>query len=111
MQAAKQSPRLCDDGTLRWYCGDTFSMTFVFTLKDEGGSIITPNPTDQIKITFKDNKNNVVQEFTSTGSNEITINITDSVTALFTEGVYNIIAKFNSDYVTTLLHNNKVVVE
>ena len=33
MRPAKQSPRLCDDGTMRWYCGDIFAMTFVFNLK------------------------------------------------------------------------------
>ena len=36
MNPAKQSPRMETDGTLRWYAGDTFSLTFNFTLRDGG---------------------------------------------------------------------------
>ena len=111
MRPAKQSPRLCDDGTLRWYCGDTFLMTFVFTLKDSGGHVIEPLPTDEITLIFKDYKNEVVAEFSSVGVSSIDIAITDSLTEKFPEGVYSIVAKFNSESVTTLLHNSKVVVE
>ncbi len=111
MRPAKQSPRLCDDGTMRWYCGDTFRMTFVFNLKDSGGHTINPLPTDVITLIFKDYKNEVVVEFSSTGVNSIDVDITSSLTEKFPEGVYSIIAKFNSEYVTTLLHNSKVVVE
>lgn len=111
MRPAKQSPRLCDDGTMRWYCGDTFKMTFVFNLKDSGGHIIDPLPTDVITLIFKDYKNEVVAEFSSTGVNSIDVDMTSSLTERFPEGVYSIVAKFNSEYVTTLLHNSKVVVE
>ena len=111
MRPAKQSPRLCDDGTMRWYCGDTFKMTFVFNLKDSGGHVIDPLPTDVITLIFKDYKNEVVAEFSSTGVNFIDVDMTSSLTERFPEGVYSIVAKFNSEYVTTLLHNSKVVVE
>lgn len=111
MRPAKQSPRTCDDGTLRWYCGDTFSITFVFTLKDAEGNPITPSATDKITIQFNDLHDQLIKEFSSTGSNQVVVNFTSETTQLFKEGVYNIVAKFNSDYVTTLLHNNKVIVE
>ena len=34
MTSAKQSPRIEKDGSLRWYEGDTFSLTFNFSMKD-----------------------------------------------------------------------------
>ena len=111
MNAAKQSPRMESDGTLRWYAGDTFSLTFNFTLKDAGGNPISAQPSDTIKVTFKDFNQTTIQEFQATGSSSITIVFTDEISAKFPEGVYSILVKFNADYVTTLLKNNKVVVE
>ena len=111
MLPAKQSPRMEQDGTLRWYAGDTFSLTFIFTLKDSGGNPISPSQTDKIKVEFKDNKLETIQEFESTGSASITMNFTQEISNKFPEGVYAILVKFNADYVTTLLKNNKVVVE
>lgn len=111
MNPAKQSPRMEQDGTLRWYASDTFSLTFNFTLKDAGGNPISAGPTDTITVTFKNKKLETVHEFTTTGASSITMNFTDAITAKFPEGVYSILVKFNADYVTTLLKNNKVVVE
>ena len=54
MIVAEQSPRMVKDGSLRWYYGDTFILTFVFTLKDIDGNIIAPKPTDEIEVVFKD---------------------------------------------------------
>ena len=110
MNPAKQSPRMETDGTLRWYAGDTFSLTFNFTLKDSGGTPIPAQPSDKIKVSFcKDGT--AIQEFESTGSSSITLNFTQEISNKFPEGVYAILVKFNADYVTTLLKNNKVVVE
>ena len=111
MQGAKQSPRSCDDGTIRWYCGDTFAITFKFILRDDSGMAIKPEPTDKIEIFFKDLKDEVVASFSAIGTDEVIVNIDVSLTQKFPEGVYNIVAKYNSEFVTTLLHNSKVVVE
>lgn len=111
MNPAKQSPRMESDGTLRWYAGDTFSLTFNFTLKDSGGNPISPSVSDTIKVTFKDKELETIHEFTATGSSSITMNFTQEISNKFKEGVYSILVKFNADYVTTLLKNNKVVVE
>ena len=110
MNAAKQSPRMESDGTLRWYAGDTFSLTFNFTLKDPGGNPITIDPTDKINIKFL-KFGVVVHEFDFTGTASPTVVFTSAISSKFTEGVYGIVAKFNSTNVTTLLKNNKVVVE
>jgi len=111
MNPAKQSPRMESDGTLRWYAGDTFSLTFAFTLKDASGEPIPVSPTDRITIAFEDRKGAKVAEFESVGTASPTITIDAQKTANFPEGVYGILAKFNSDNVTTLLKNRKVVVE
>ena len=111
MYPAKQSPRTCDDGTLRWYCGDTFSIRFNFIFKDASGYPVEPEPTDSLDVVFTNVKNEEIASFHSTGTNYIDINVDETLTAKFKEGVYNIEAKFNGDYVTTLLHNSKVVVE
>ena len=111
MNAAKQSPRMESDGTLRWYAGDTFTLTLAFTLKDSGGSIITPAATDVINVKFFTKTGTQVHEFSNTGSATIDLVFTDAISAKFPEGVYSILVKFNSDNVTTLLKSNKVVVE
>lgn len=110
MNPAKQSPRMEQDGTLRWYAGDTFSLTFNFTLKDGSGNPISPAVTDKIKVSFVKGSE-TIQEFEATGSASITLNFTQEISNKFSEGVYGILVKFNADYVTTLLKNNKVVVE
>lgn len=111
MNPAKQSPRMETDGTLRWYTGDTFSLTFNFTLKDAGGNPIQIDPSDRINIKFFDFNQNLVHEFEFTGTASPTLVVTDEISAKFPEGVYSILVKFNSTNVTTLLKNNKVVVE
>ena len=110
MNPAKQSPRMEGDGTLRWYAGDTFSLTFQFTLKDANNNPITINPTDKIDIKFL-KEGTEIHSFEATGTASPTINITSEISAKFKEGVYSILVKFNSTNVTTLLKNNKVVVE
>jgi len=111
MYPAKQSPRTCDDGTLRWYCGDTFSILFNFIFKDASGYPIQPQATDSIDIIFRNSKNQVVKSYHAVGTSTVDVNVDATTTVLFPEGVYDIEAKFNGDYVTTLLHNTKVVVE
>ena len=111
MNAAKQSPRMEEDGTLRWYAGDTFTLTLSFTLKDAGGIVITPAQTDVINVKFFDKSQTLLQEFSTTGSASIDLVFTEAISAKFPEGVYSILVKFNSDNVTTLLKSNKVVVE
>lgn len=110
MKPAKQSPRIENDGSLRWYEGDTFSLTFNFILKDSSGSVISLKPTDKISIQFK-KFNNVVHEFESTGTAAPTIVFSEEISQKFKEGTYRLEARFNSENVTTLLKGNMVVVE
>ena len=110
MTSAKQSPRIEKDGSLRWYEGDTFSLTFNFSLKDVNGDTVGIKPTDRIVFQFKDEKN-VIQEFESTGTASPVLELTQEISNKFKEGRYFLEARFNSENVTTLLKGNMVVVE
>ena len=110
MESAKQSPRIEKDGTLRWYEGDTFSLTFNFTLKDAAGNPISIQPSDKITVSFR-NCRGEIHKFEETGTASPTFNFTDEISKKFKEGVYRIVAKFNATNVTTLLKGNMVVVE
>ena len=111
MNVARQSPRVEEDGTLRWYAGDTFTMTLNFELVDLNDAAINPNPTDKIHVEFKNNKDEVVATFEETGTSRIDIVMNQETSNKFKEGVYSILVKYNGEYVTTLLKNSKVVVE
>ena len=111
MNPAKQSPRLEEDGSLRWYAGDTFTMTLNFELVDVNDNPIYPEASDKIYVEFKNDKNEVLVSFEETGYSSIDIRMTQELSNKFKEGVYSILVKFNSEYVTTLLKSNKVVVE
>lgn len=111
MKIAEQSPRICSDGTIRWYHGDTFKLILVFHLKDVDGNDITALPTDKIEVFFRDYKNEVIAQFNQLGSSTIDMNFDSGISGRFSEGVYTISARFNGGFVTTLIKNNKVVVE
>ena len=87
MTSAKQSPRIEKDGSLRWYEGDTFSLTFNFSLKDVNGDTIGIKPTDRIVFQFKDEKS-VIQEFESTGTASPVLEFTQEISNKFKEGRY-----------------------
>lgn len=111
MKVAEQSPRIVSDGSIRWYHGDTFILTLDFHLKDAEGNSISALPTDKIEVFFKDYKNEVIAQYQVLGSTTIDMNIDQGTSIRFIEGVYTINARFNGGFVTTLLKNNKVVVE
>ena len=111
MNAAKQSPRMEQDGTLRWYAGDTFTLTFAFNLKDDQGNPITINPTDELEVKFSNLKGEELASFSITGQSSIDLVFTEQISVKFPEGVYSVLAKFNATNVTTLLKSNRVVVE
>lgn len=111
MKLAEQSPRICNDGSIRWYHGDTFILTLVFYLKDVDGNDISAKPTDKIEVFFKDYKNEIIAQFAEMGTTTIDMHIDAGISGRFIEGAYMISARFNGGFVTTLIKNNKVVVE
>ena len=109
MNVARQSPRVEEDGTLRWYAGDTFTLTLRFELVDLNDNPIEPNPTDKIRVEFKNNKDEVVATFEETGASRIDIVMNQETSNKFKEGVYSILVKYNAEYVTTLFHHHLTV--
>lgn len=111
MKVAEQSPRIEKDGSIRWYYGDTFVITLIFRFVDEEGHEIEPKENDTLEVIIKDYKNDIVASFTSIGKSTVDINMTKEITKELIEGVYAMDVKYNGTFVTTLLKNNKVVVE
>lgn len=111
MHVAEQSPRICRDGTLRWYAGDTFVITFDFNLQNQDGEPVQIEATDEAEVNFKNYRNEVIAKFTSIGSSSVEVNMDSEITKRFKEGIYVIDARFNGDFITTLMRNNKAVVE
>jgi len=111
MKTAEQSPRIAKDGSIRWYYGDTFILTLVFHLKDTCGREIIASPTDKIEVFIKDYRNEVMASFNIAGTTTIDVNVNEAISSRLVEGVYTLNARFNGTFITTLLKNNKVVVE
>jgi hypothetical protein len=83
----------------------------VFHLKDTCGREIVVGPTDKIEIYLKDYRNEVMAGFNVVGQNQIDMNVNEAISTRLIEGVYTLNARFNGTFITTLLKNNKVVVE
>lgn len=111
MHVAEQSPRICKDGTLRWYQGDTFTIVFDFHLEDQAGVPIVVKDTDVAEVCFRDFRNEVIAKFIATGSTAVEVEIDSILTKKFKEGIYLIDARFNGEFVTTIMRNNRAVVE
>lgn len=111
IKCAEQSPRICEDGSIRWYEGDTFKLLFELEFTDDGGNVIETLPTDKISICFNDEHNRKIYEYEVAGTNIIEVNIDSETTKKFKEGNYFYSVKRNSNYITTIIRDNKIVVE
>ena len=111
LKCAEQSPRICDDGTIRWYEGDTFNLEFDLTFTDEAGNELPVEANDKVSICFKNIANEIVYEYEVIGTNILNININEEVTKKFKIGDYRYCVRRNAQYITTVIHKNKVVVE
>ena len=111
LQCAKQSPRECEDGSIRWYEGDTFDLVFEFNIQDENDRPITMGATDSIEVCFKDKNGTIIHEFVGIGSNTVTMQFTEEISNKFKVGEYKYRARFRGEYIRTLMRKNKVVVE
>lgn len=111
LKCAAQSPRICDDGSIRWYEGDTFSLVFAFTFTDEFDKPIEIQPTDKITVCFRDKLKRIIQEFEVVGTSTIEMKFTKEITDKFKIGKYTYCARFNGSDIRTVMRNNSVVVE
>ncbi len=111
VKCAEQSPRICDDGSIRWYEGDTFIIEFDFTFKDDTDTEIEIQPTDKVTICFTDLQGNILHTTEVVGTSTLEVEINDEATALFKKGKYNYCVRRVSQYRTTVMRFNRVVVE
>lgn len=110
IKCANKSPRICGDSSIRWYEGDTFELNFEMTFTDDEGNEIPTDSDTTITICFR--KNNVlVHEVSVVGNNLVNVVIDKEITKKFKRGVYTYCVRRNGNYITTVIHHNKVVVE
>ena len=112
LKCAEQSPRVCSDGSIRWYEGDTFCLDFELTFTDELDNELEATPNDKISICFTEGLyGRVIFTAEAVGTNTLTVNIDEETTKLFKAGVYKYCVRRESIYTTTVMRYNKVVVE
>ena len=111
VKCAKQSPRICDEGIIHWYEGDTFILTFELTFTNESGDIIETNEKDRITICFNDSTGKLIYKTEVTGTTTLDVVINEEVTKRFKAGKYSYCVKRCSDFITTIMKMNEVLVE
>ena len=109
---AEQSPRIVN-GVLKWYEGDTFDLQFSFNLADQDDVPMDIAPIDEVDIVFKNKRLKTVKQFHFTGifNNLVTMNFDAECSALFPAGQYTYDVYYSSQERTTVIKDNKVVVE
>lgn len=110
--SAEISPRIAS-GVIKWYQGDTFDIDLKINLTDQDGDPVTIGASDTVKVLFLDCCGNTVKEFTCTNiqNNTITLDFDATCTALFGKGNYTYDVYLNADERTTIVNDNKAVVE
>ncbi len=108
---ANLSPRICEDGSIRWYEGDTFTLIFTFNLTNEYDEEVDVQPTDKLTVCFRDKLKNIICEFEAKGTNTLEMVFTKEKSDLFKIGNYTYCVRFNGSEIRTLMRNNLVVVE
>lgn len=116
MNIAKPSPRIEKDGSLRWYEGNTFKLTFELTLLDSAGQTIPFLQTDEIVVNFVTSppeQATLVHSFwfNNLKTNQITMNFSKAITKNFIAGEYEIGITKNGAFTQTIIPYSKVVVE
>lgn len=112
IKCAEKSPRICNDGSIRWYEGDTFELEFNLNFTDDNGDPVPTAADDKIEICIRDKiSNKSVYETAVVGTNKLIISIDENATKNFTVGEYYYCVKRNSNYITTIMRKNKIVVE
>ena len=87
LPAARPSPRVAG-GVLRWYAGDTFTITLRLELQDQDGEAVTVGADDSVTVRFSDEQHAPVHTFSFTGvtGNCVTLGFDETVSAKFPHG-------------------------
>ena len=112
LPGAKPSPRIAG-GVLRWYAGDTFSVTLALELRDQDGDPVTVGASDSLTVSFFDASHAPVHtfQFDRVENDQVTLNFDATVTAKFTKGKYTYDIRYTHGDKTTLASGNRAFVE
>lgn len=110
--SAKPSPRI-ENGVLKWYVGDTFTIQLELELTDQDGEEIVIGEEDTVTVKFIDDELNTVKEFNCSEipNNTIELAFDEDVTALFHKGKYSYDIYYSGENRTTICNDNKAEVE
>jgi hypothetical protein len=112
IKVAQPSPRVCEDGTIRWYAGDTFEIEFDLSFVDDFGEHVDILPTDEISICIFQNKGmSPIYETSVIGESKLIFAVDEELTKQFPSGEYFYNVRRNSVYITTIMKRNRMVVE
>lgn len=112
LPAAKPSPRIAG-GALRWYAGDTFSMTLALELCDQDGVPISVGTDDRLTVQFYDAAHEAVHafQFDRVENARVTLTFDETVSAKFPKGLYFYDVLYAHGDRTTLARDNRAFVE
>ena len=112
LPAAKPSPRIAG-GVLRWYAGDTFSVTLALELRDQDGEAVAVGATDSLTVRFFDEAHVPVHtfQFDSVTGGQATLVFDDTVSAKFPKGAYFYDILYTHGDKTTLARDNRAAAE
>ena len=97
LPAARPSPRVAG-GVLRWFAGETFTITLRLELQDQDGEAVTVGADDSVTVRFYDEQNAPVHTFSFTGvtGNCVTLVFDETVSAKFPQGAYRTISSIRT---------------
>lgn len=109
---AKASPRI-EAGVLCWYEGDTFDLEIQFALLDQDEDAVHMQESDRVTVTFLDETRKPVREFSFTEleDNRVTLVFDEAVSGTFTKGRYTYDVRYTHANKTTLVRDNRVLVQ
>lgn len=112
VKIAEPSPRICEDGTIRWYAGDTFEIEFDLSFVDENDEPIAVQESDEISICFFQNKGlSKIYEKKVVGTSKLIFAVDEELTKKFPSGEYFYNVRRNSVYITTIMKRNRILVD
>ena len=112
LPGAKPSPRIAG-GVLRWYAGDTFSVTLALELRDQDGETVSVGASDSLTVSFFDASHTPVHTFQFDGMTDGRAMMTfdGTVSAKFPKGAYYYDIVYTHGEKTTLARDNRAFVE
>lgn len=112
LPGAKPSPRIAG-GVLRWYAGDTFSVTLALELRDQDGETVSVGASDSLTVSFFDASHTPVHtfQFDRVTGGQATLTFDDTVSAKFPRGAYFYDILYTHGDKTTLARDNRAAAE